>query len=126
MAYPEKVTDLTPDQLVSAPVVFIDYALLSGLPAEAQEALLKAVSVFESFSASPPPREQTVAYRRPLTDSEADKVLKIAQDDWGRLSENYARALEDPSQFTPHAISEINGWAIKENKTPIALNQDRL
>lgn len=126
MAYPEKVTDLTPDQLVSAPVVFIDYDLLSGLPAEAQEALLKAVSIFESFSASPSPREQTVAYRRPLTDSEADKVLKIAQDDWVRLSENYARALEDPSQFTPLAISEINGWTIKENKTPIALNRDRL
>lgn len=71
MAYPEKVTDLTPDQLV-----FID--------------------------------------------SEADKVLKIAPDDWVRLSENYARALEDPSQFTPLAISEINGWAIRENRTPIA------
>lgn len=122
MAYPEKVTDLTPDQLVSAPVVFIDYDLLPGLPAEAQEGLLKAVSVFESFSASPSPREQTVAYRRPLTASEADKVLKITQDDWVRLSENYARALEDPSQFTPLAISEINGWAIKENKTPIASN----
>lgn len=119
MAYPEKVTDLTPDQLVSAPVVFIDYDLLPSLPAEAQEGLLKAVSVFESFSASPSPREQTVAYRRPLTVSEADKVLKIAQDDWVRLNENYARALEDPSQFTPRAISEINGWAVKENKTPI-------
>ena len=67
-----------------------------------------------------------MAYRRPLTASEADKVLKIAQDDWVRLSENYARALEDPSQFTPLAISEINGWAIKENKTPIASNRGRL
>lgn len=126
MSYPEKVTDLTPDQLVSAPVVFIDYDLLPGLPAEAQEALLKAVSVFESFSASPSPREQIVAYRRPLTDSEADKVLKIVQDDWVRLSENYDRALKDPSQFTPLALSEINGWAIRENKTPIASDQRRL
>lgn len=38
MAYPEKVTDLKPDQLVSDPVVFIDYDLFPGLPAEAQEA----------------------------------------------------------------------------------------
>lgn len=92
MASPEKVTDLRPDQLVSRPVVYIDYDRLPGLPAEAQEALLKAVSVFESFSASPSPREQAVAYRRPLTDSEADRALKIAQDDWVRLSEQYDRA----------------------------------
>lgn len=120
MAYPEKVTDLKPDQLVSDPVVFIDYDLFPGLPAEAQEALLKAVSAFESFSDSPAPHEQIVAYRRPLTASEADKALKIAQDDWVRLSENYGRALKDPSQFTPFALSEINGWAVRENKTPIA------
>lgn len=66
MAYPEKVTDLKPDQLVSDPVVFIDYDLFPSLPAEAQEALLKAVSAFESFSDSPAPHEQIVAYRRPL------------------------------------------------------------
>lgn len=120
MAYPEKVTDLKPDQLVSRPVVYIDYDLLPGLSAEAQALLLKAISVFEAFSASPPPHEQIVAYRRPLTASEADEVLKIAQDDWVRLSENYARALKDPSQFTPLALSEINGWAIRENKTSIA------
>lgn len=120
MAYPEKVTDLTPNQLVSRPVVYIDYDLLPGLPAEAQAALLKAVSVFESFSANPSPREQSVAYRRPLTASEADKVLKIAQDDWVRLSEQYDRARQDSSQFTPLALSEINSWAIRENKTPIA------
>lgn len=96
MAYPEKVTDLNPDQLVSRPVVY------------------------ESFSASPLPREQAVAYCRPRTASEADKALKIAQDDWVRLSEQYDRALKDPSQFTPSALSEINGWAVRENKTPIA------
>lgn len=126
MSYPEKITNLEPDQLVSRPVVFIDYDLLPGLPAEAQAALLKAVSVFESFSANPLPREQIVAYRRPLTDSEADKVLKIAQDDWVRLREQYERARQDPSQFTPLALSEINGWAIRENKTPIASDQRRL
>lgn len=120
MAYPEKITDLKPDQLASGPVVLIDYDLLPGLPAEAQEALLKAVSVFESFSADPPPHEQAVAYRRPLTDSEADKALKIAQDDWVRLAENYDRARQDSSQFTPLALSEINGWAIEENRPPIA------
>lgn len=105
MACPEKVTDLTPDQLISRPVAYIDYDLLPSLPAE-------AVSVFESFSASPSPHEQVVAYRRPLTDSEA---LKIAQDDWVRLSEQYDRARQDSSQF-----SEINGWALRENKTLIA------
>ena len=105
MAYPEKVTDLNPYQLVSRPVVYIDYDLFPGLPAEAQAPLLKAISVFESFSASPAPHEQIVAYRRPLTASEAE-------DDWVRLSENYGRALKDPSQFTPFALSE--------NKTPIA------
>lgn len=126
MSYPEKITNLKPDQLVSRPVVYIDYDLLPGLPAEAQAALLKAVSVFESFSANPPPREQIVAYRRPLTDSEADKALKIAQDDWVRLREQYERARQDSSQFTPLALSEINGWAIRENKTPIASDQRRL
>lgn len=67
-----------------------------------------------------------MAYRRPLTDSEADKVLKIAQDDWVRLREQYERARQDSSQFTPLALSEINGWAIRENKTPIASDQRRL
>lgn len=126
MAYPEKITDLTASELVSDPVVYINYDLLPGLPTEAQEALLKAVTVFESFSASPLPREQSVAYRRPLTDSEADKALKIAQDDWVRLHEQYDRARQDPSQFTPLAIGEINGWAIRENHPPIASNQDQL
>lgn len=126
MSYPEKITNLEPNQLVSRPVVYIDYDLLPGLPAEAQAALLKAVSVFESFSANPSPREQIVAYRRPLTDSEADKVLKIAQDDWVRLREQYERARQDSSQFTPLALSEINGWAIRENKTLIASDQRRL
>lgn len=64
------------------PVIYIDYDLLPGLPTEAQEALLKAISVFEAFSARPLAHEQVVAYRRPLTDSEADRV---------RLSEQYDR-----------------------------------
>lgn len=120
MSYPEKITDLTSSELVSDPVVYINYDLLPGLPTEAQEALLKAVTIFESFSINPSPREHTVAYRRPLTDEEADKVLKIAQDNWVRLAENYDRALEDPSQFTPLLLREIDAWAIWENKTPIA------
>lgn len=120
MSYPEKITDLTPSELVSDPVVYIDYDLLPGLPAEAQEALLKAVSVFESFSGSPAPREQIVAYRRPLVGEELDRALQKAQDDWVCLAENYDRARQDSSQFTPLALSEINGWAIRENKTPIA------
>lgn len=41
-------------------------------------------------------------------------------DDWVRLSEQYDRARQDSSQFTPLALSEINGWAVRENKAPIA------
>ena len=52
--------------------------------------------------------------------------MKIAQDDWVRLSEQYDRARQDPSQFTPLALSEINGWAIRENKRPIASDRDQL
>lgn len=59
-------------------------------------------------------------YLEGCPDEEADKALKIAQDDWVRLAENYDRTLKDPSQFTPLPLSEINGWAIRENKTPIA------
>lgn len=83
------------------------------------------VDVFERLNGGAPRRE-IVAYRRPLTEEEADKALKIAQDDWVRLAENYDRALADPSQFTPLLLSEINGWAIKENRPPIASDQDRL
>lgn len=125
MAYPEKVTDLKPDQLASPPVVLIDYRYLKGCPDEAIDAVNRLVDVFERLGGGAPRRE-TVAYRRPLTDSEADKVLKIAQDDWVRLSENYDRAMEDPSQFTSLLLSEINGWAIKEDRPPIASDQNRL
>lgn len=83
-------------------VIYIDYDMLPGLPTEAQEALLKAISVFEAFSARPLAHEQVVAYRRPLTDSEADRVLKIAQDDWVRLSEQYGRARQGPAR--PFAV----------------------
>lgn len=118
MAYPEKVTDLKPDQLASPPVVLIDYQYLEGCSDEARDAVNHLADVFERLGGGVPRRE-IVAYRRPLTASEADKALKIAQDDWVRLSENYARALEDPSQFTPLLLSEINSWAIKENRPPI-------
>jgi len=125
MAYPEKVTDLKPDQLTTPPVVLIDYRYLEGCSDKALDAVNRLVDVFEQLGGGAPRRE-TVAYRRPLTDEEADKVLKIAQDDWVRLAENYDRALKDPSQFTPLLLSEINGWAIKENRPPIASDQDRL
>lgn len=126
MSYPKTIDDLKPSQRVSDPVVTIDYDLLDGLPSEAHEAILKAVAVMERLSDDPSPRKDVVAYRRPLTASEADKVLKIAQDDWVRCSENYDRALRDPSQFTPLLLSEINGWAIKEDRPPIASDQNRL
>jgi len=125
MAYPYKVTDIKPDQLTTPPVVLIDYRYLEGCSDKALDAVNRLVDVFEQLGGGAPRRE-TVAYRRPLTDEEADKVLKIAQDDWVRLAENYDRALKDPSQFTPLLLSEINGWAIKENRPPIASDQDRL
>lgn len=126
MSYPRTIDDLAPDLRVSDPVVTIDYDLLDGLPSEAREAILGVVAVMERLSDNPSPRKSTVAYRRPLAASEADKALKIAQDDWVRCSENYGRALKDPSQFTPLLLSEINGWAIKEDRPPIASDQDRL
>ncbi len=130
MAYPAKITDLKPSELVSDPVVIIDYDLLPGLPAEAQEAILKAVSVFESFCDNPVPREQVVAYRRPLTDKEADRALKKAQDDWRRLARKYeiatAIGFDANDLFERRLLCEINGWAIKENRPPIASDQDLL
>lgn len=126
MSYPRTIDDLKPSQRVSDPVVTIDYDLLDGLPSEVREAILKAVAAMERFSDNPSPRKDVVAYRRPLTASEADKVLRIAQDDWIRCLENYDRALEDPSQFTPLLLSEINGWAINEDRSPIASDQNRL
>lgn len=126
MSYPRTIDDLKPSQRVSDPVVVIDYDLLDGLPSEAREALLKAVAVMERFSDDPSPRKDVVAYRRPLTASEADKVLRIAQDDWIRCLENYDIALKVPSRFTPLLLSEINGWAIKEDRPPIASDQNRI
>lgn len=121
MAYPEKVTDLRPYQLVSDPVVFIDYDLFPGLPAEAQEALLKAVSAFESFSDSPAPHEQIVAYRRPLVGEELDR----AQDEWRRLARKYEWASlagpEADDLFERLTLHEVNAWAIRENKPLIEL-----
>lgn len=126
MSYPRTIDDLKPSQRVSDPVVTIDYGLLDGLPSEAREAILKAVAVMERFSDDPSPRKDVVAHRRPLTASEANKVLRIAQDDWIRCSENYDRALKDPSQFTPRLLNEINSWAIEEDRRPIAPDQSQL
>lgn len=75
----------------------------------------------ERLSDDPSPRKDVVAYRRPLTASEAGRVLRIVQDDWIRCLENYDRAQEDPSLL----LSEINGWAIKEDRSPIASDQSR-
>lgn len=118
MSYPRTIDDLTPDQRVSDPVVTID-----SLPSEAREAILKAVATMERLSDDPSPRKDVVTYRRPLTDDEADRALRIAQDDWNRC---YDRALEDPSQFTPLLLTEINSWAIQEDRPPIASDQSRL
>lgn len=102
MSYPRTIDDLTPDQRVSDPVVTINYDLLDDLPSEARKAILAAVAVLERLSDDPLPHKDVVAYRRPLTDDEADKILAKAQFDWRRLE-----------RLTRH---EINAWAIKENK----------
>ena len=73
---------------------------------------------------SPPVVPIDYQYLEGCPDEEADKALKIAQDDWVRLAENYDRALKDPSQFTPLLLSEINGWAIKESKPLVPIRED--
>lgn len=119
MSYPRTIDDLTPDQCVSNPVVTINYDLLDGLPSEAREAILKAVAVMERLSDDPSPRKHVVAYRRPLTDDEADNVLAKAQFDWVRLErlfDTFSNRPADGDLFDRLTYHEINAWAIKENK----------
>lgn len=119
MSCPRTIDDLPPDQLVSDPVVTIDYDLLGGLPAEARDAILNAVTVMERLSDDPSPRKSIVAYRRPLTDDEADKVLARAQFDWKRLERLHARFSEVPADrdlFDTMTRHEVNAWAIREDR----------
>lgn len=119
MSYPRTIDDLTPDQRVSGPVVTIDYDLLDGLPSEAREAILRAVSVLERLSDDPSPRKSTVAYRRPLVGSELDDALAKAQFDWKRLErllDIFSNRPTDGDLFDKMTYHEINAWAIKENK----------
>lgn len=53
MAYPEKVTDLTP----SPPVVLIDYRYLEGCSDEAIDTVNHLVDVFEQLGGNTPRRE---------------------------------------------------------------------
>jgi hypothetical protein len=59
-AYPEKVTDLKPDELTSPPVVLIDYRYLEGCPDEAVHAVNHLVDVFERLGGGAPRRETAV------------------------------------------------------------------
>lgn len=120
MSYPEKITDLSPSELVSPPVITIDYEFLKGCPFEVIDAVHALVDAYEGVGGGVVPREQIVAYRRPLAGEELDRALLKAQQEWTRLSERYDRAQEDPSQFDFLLLGEINAWAIRENKTPIA------
>jgi hypothetical protein len=124
MSYPRTIDDLKPSQRVSGPVVTIDYDLLDGIPSEAREAILKAVAVMERLGNDPSPRKNVVAYRRPLTDDEADKVLAKAQFDWRRLERLHARFSRTPADrdlFDRPARHEVNAWAIEENKPLIEI-----
>lgn len=119
MPYPRTIDDLKSSQRVSDPVVIIDYDLLDGLPSEAREAILRAVAAMERLSDDPSPRKDVVAYRRPLTDDEADKVLAKAQFDWKRLERLHARFSRTPADrdlFDMLTRHEVNAWAIEEDK----------
>jgi hypothetical protein len=119
MSYPRTIDDLTPDQCVSGPVVTIDYDLLGGLPAEAREAVERAVATLEHLSDSPSPRKHVVVYRRPLVGEELDTALAKAQFDWKRLErmhELFSSRSADHDLFDKLARHEINAWAVRENK----------
>jgi hypothetical protein len=121
MSYPRTIDDLKPSQLVSGPVITIDYDLLDGLPSEAREAILKAVAVLERLNDSPPPspRKSLVAYHRPLVGEELTAALRKAQYEWARLDWMYDRFSNHPAYgdlFDRLTRHEINAWAIKEDK----------
>lgn len=119
MSYPRTIDDLKPSQLVSDPVILINYDLLGGLPSEARDAILGAVAVMERLSDDPSPRKSTVAYRRPLVGSELDDALARAQFDWKRLERLHARFSEVPADrdlFDTMTRHEVNAWATKEDK----------
>lgn len=119
MSYPHTIDDLKPSQRVSDPIITIDYDLLDGLPSEARDAILKAVTVLDRLSDNPLPRKSTVAYNRPLVGEELDKALAKAQFDWKRLELLHARFSEEPADrdlFDRLTRHEVNAWAIKENK----------
>lgn len=119
MSYPRTIDDLAPDQRVSDPVVTIDYDLLDGLPSEAREAVLKAVSVLDRLSDSPSPHKGLISYNRPLVGEELDRALAEAQFDWKRLERMHDRFSSKPAEhdlFDKLTRYEINAWAIKEDK----------
>lgn len=119
MSYPRTIDDLAPDQKVSGPVITIDYDRLGGLPSEAREAILKAVSVMDRLSDNPCPHKGVIAYNRPLTSEELDEALAKAQFDWKRLErmhDNFSSKPTEHDLFDRLTRHEINAWAIKENK----------
>ena len=119
MPYPRTIDDLKPSQRVSGPVVTIDYDLLDGLPSEAREAILRAVSAMERLSDDPSPRKSLVAYHRPLVGEELTATLRKAQYEWDRLNWMYDRFSNRPAHgdlFDRLTRHEVNAWAIKEDK----------
>ena len=129
MSYPEKIADLSPSELVSPPVITIDYEHLKGCPFEVINAVHALVDAYEGVGGGVVPREQIVAYRRPLAGEELDRALLKAQQEWTRLSNAYEQAVTSgdvsPCTLFDHfRLREINGWAVKENKPPVPIRED--
>lgn len=125
MSYPEKIADLSPSELVSPPVITIDYELLKGCPVEVIDAVHALVDAYRGVV----PREQIVAYRRPLAGEELDRALLKAQQEWTRLSNAYEQAVTSGdvsprTLFDLFRLHEINGWAVKENKPLVPIRED--
>ena len=67
MSYPEKLADLKPSELVSPPVITIDYELLKGCPIEVIDAVHALVDAYEGVGGGvvPASRPSPTAARWP-------------------------------------------------------------
>jgi hypothetical protein len=88
---------------------------LDGLPSEAREVILEAVAVMERLSDDVLAGRRVVAYRRPLTDDEADRKRPE------RLRARFSGTPADRDLFDRPARHEVNARAIKENKPLIGI-----
>lgn len=75
-------------------------------------------------SASSEPHKGLISYNRLLVGGELDRALAKAQFDWKRLERMHDRFSEVPADrdlFDRLTRHEINAWAVKEDKPPIAV-----